>query len=117
MEHALTRAMGAATASYGLFCLVRPGHLADALEAPEARRPALDLLALTYGVRDISTSALLLSGDARLRRTAAVLRISGDVGDCAVLASSTSGEVRRKVMAVTLGWAALNALALWLDER
>jgi hypothetical protein len=46
------------------------------------------------------------------------LRIAGDLGDCAVLGSSTPDPAaRRKVIAVTLGWAGLNALAWALDER
>jgi hypothetical protein len=41
-----------------------------------------------------------------------------DVSDCATLSASTEDRaVRSKVMAVTLGWAALNAVALLLDER
>lgn len=117
MDHPRSRAMGAATSAYALYALARPGHLADALQAPAGRRPALDALARTYGVRDLSTSALLLSPDPRLRRAAVALRVAGDLGDCAVLATSTSGRVRAKVMAVTLGWAALNAAAILADER
>jgi hypothetical protein len=117
MDHPRSRATGAATCAYAIYALARPGHLADALGAPAARRPALDALARTYGVRDLSTSALLLSADPRLRRAAVALRVASDLGDCAVLAASTSGRVRAKVVAVTLGWAALNTAALLADER
>ena len=46
------------------------------------------------------------------------LRITSDLGDCLVLGSSTDDPgVRRKAVAVTLGWATLNALAWAADER
>ena len=110
--------MGAATSAYGVYALARPGHLARALDAPDVERRSLDRLARTYGLRDLATSSLLLSSDAALARAAMALRIAGDLGDCAVLATTTSDRhVRRKVAAVTLGWAALNAAAWWADER
>jgi hypothetical protein len=114
----LSRAMSAATAAYAVFALVRPSHLHDVLEAPEGERAAHDRLARTYGVRDLTTSALVFSGSQRLARAGMALRISGDLGDCAVLVSTTPDPgVRRKVAAVTLGWAALNAAAWLADER
>ena len=46
-----------------------------------------------------------------------LLRIAMDVGDGLVLSARTDDEdVRRKVLAVTLGWAGLNALALAIDS-
>lgn len=118
MRYPLSRVLGLATCGYAVYALVRPGHLAGALEADEAERPALDRLARTYGVRDLATSALLLSSASELNRAAMALRIASDLGDCAVLgATSDDPTVRRKVVAVTLGWAGLNALAWWADER
>ena len=110
--------MSSATSAYAVFALARPGHLNDALGAPGAARPAHDRLARTYGVRDLASSALVFSGRTSLVRAGMALRIAGDVGDCVVLASSTTNhDVRRKIAAVTLGWATLNALAWALDER
>ncbi|MBJ7530422.1 MAG: hypothetical protein JHD04_12990, partial [Nocardioides sp.] len=41
-----------------------------------------------------------------------------DLGDCAILAAKApDSQVRSKVMAVTLGWAALNTVALVVDGR
>lgn len=114
----LSRLMGLATSLYGVYALVRPGHLARALDASPAERRSLDRLARTYGVRDLASSSLLLSSDPALARAAMALRVASDLGDCAVLTSTTSDRgVRRKIAAVTLGWAALNAAAWWADER
>ena len=43
--------------------------------------------------------------------------MASDVGDALVLGASTKGSIRTKVLAVTLGWAALNALAYAADTR
>ncbi len=46
------------------------------------------------------------------------LRIAGDLGDSAILGTSTEDPaVRRKVVLITLGWATLNAAAWFVDER
>ena len=113
-----SRLTSAATAVYGCYALARPGHLADALRAPASERTGHDRLARTYGVRDLATSALAFSGRPTLVRTAMALRIAGDVGDCLVLTRTTDDpDVRRKVAGVTLGWAAVNAVAWLADER
>lgn len=118
MRYPLSRALGLATCGYAAYALARPGHLARALEAAPGESRSLDRLARTYGVRDLASSALLLSSDRRLVRAAMGLRVASDLGDCAVLGATTDRpEVRRKVVAVTSGWATLNALAWWLDER
>lgn len=112
-----SRAVTAATAAYGVYALTRPGHLAKALRARPSERAAHDRLARTYGFRDLATSSLVLSDRAELVRAAMALRIAGDLGDCLVLGSSVDEPgVRRKVVAVTLGWASLNALAWLADE-
>ena len=56
---------------------------------------------------------------ARAVRWAMGARITGDLADCATLvARADDGQVRGKVMGLTLGWAALNAAALrWDDSR
>lgn len=116
-DYPWSRAITAATAAYGLFALARPRHLADALKVPPAARSGHDRLARTYGLRDLASSSLVLSDRPELVRAAMALRIVGDLGDCAVLASTVDRkDVRRKVVAVTLGWAALNTLAWLADE-
>lgn len=118
MSWPLSRLMGLATSAYGVYALARPRHLAGALGATPGERRSLDRLARTYGLRDLASSSLLLSSDPDLVRAAMGLRIASDLGDCLVLTTSTADPgVRRKVAAVTLGWAALNAAAWWADER
>ncbi|MGI9156124.1 MAG: hypothetical protein ACR2FG_05740 [Marmoricola sp.] len=119
MTFPLSRTLSAATAAYGVFALVMPGHLASVLEAAPARRPAFDLLAYTYGARDLSVSAVALTASSpSVVTTAMVLRIVGDLSDAAVLGlTTTDPKVRKKVLGATLGWAAANTLALVTDRR
>jgi hypothetical protein len=114
-----SRLAAAASAAYGTYCLARPQHLGQALKADIAEMPAYRDLAYTYGGRDLAISLAALTGRSpTVVRTAVALRIAMDVTDCATLSASTEDRaVRSKVMAVTLGWAALNAVALLLDER
>jgi hypothetical protein len=116
MATSLSRSMSAATAAYGVFALAQPAHLWQALEADRSDRDGLELLARTFGVRDLAVSTLGLVGRSeRTVRAAMALRIAFDLGDGALLAARTEGDVRRKVLAVTLGWAGLNAAALAVD--
>lgn len=118
ISHPRSRAMALATAAYAGYALARPGHLADAFRAAPEERTSLDRLARTYGVRDLTTSALVLSPVPALVRAGMALRIVSDLGDCAILTGSTADPaVRRKLAGITLGWAALNALAWVADER
>jgi hypothetical protein len=117
MSYRLSRMMSTATAGYGVFALVNPAHLPDALQADKEDRPGLELLAETYGVRDLAISALGIFGRSpRTIRAAMLLRIAMDLGDAALLSTKTDDEVRQKVLALTLGWAGLNALALLVDS-
>jgi hypothetical protein len=116
MSYRLSRLMSTATAGYGAFALARPGHLPDALQADKEDRPGLELLAETYGVRDLAISALGIFGGPRTVRAAMLMRIAMDLGDAALLGTKTDDEVRQKVLAVTLGWAGLNTLALLIDS-
>ena len=117
-DYPLCRAMGVATATYAGYALARPDHLARATRAPSAERPALARLSRTYGVRDLASTALLFTPDRSLVRAGMALRIAGDLGDCAILGATTADtDVRRKLVLITLGWAALNAAAWLVDER
>jgi hypothetical protein len=118
MSYRLSRLLSTATAGYGAFALANPGHLPDALQADKSERDGLELLAQTYGVRDLAISALGMFGRRPgTVRTAMVLRVAMDLGDAALLSARTDDrEVRQKVLAVTLGWAGLNTLALLVDS-
>jgi hypothetical protein len=117
MSYRLSRLMSAASAAYGGYALTQPAHLWQALQADRKDRQGLELLATTYGARDLAVSAAgVLGRRPDTVRTAMLLRIAMDLGDCALLSFRTHDPaVRRKVVAVTLGWAGLNALALTVD--
>lgn len=115
--HVLSRVVSAATAAYGLVALAGPDHLPTALEVRGPQREGYRVVSQTYGVRDLAVSTLGIVGPPAGVRTAMALRILSDVTDGALLAARTDGAVRRKVLGFTLGWAALGATALVLDER
>ena len=118
MTYSRSRAISGATAAYGLYALAKPRHLGDALEAPHVQRPALDQVAYTYGARDLSISALGVLGTPALVRAAMGLRIAGDLSDATIMSRyAPNQKVRTKVLAVTIGWGVLNALALLADEK
>src|SRR5690348_2703355 len=119
MTFTFSRALSVATAAYGVFAVARPRHLADGVQAPAAQAPAFDRMAYTYGARDLGISALAIGSRSPAVVTAAMgLRIVGDLTDATILATGTRDpQVRRKVLAVTLGWAALNTAALVADRR
>ncbi|MGB0099182.1 MAG: hypothetical protein WBP61_02780 [Nocardioides sp.] len=119
MSYPLSRSLSAATAAYGGYALAQPAHLWSALQADRKEREGLELLARSYGVRDLAISSLGVFGKKPgTVRTAMLLRIAMDLGDAALLASKTDDpQVRQKVLAVTLGWAGLNTLALAIDSR
>jgi hypothetical protein len=118
MSYRLSRLMSTASAGYGAFALVSPEHLGNVLQADKEDRPGLDLLAQTYGVRDLAISSFGIFGRSdKTVRTAMMIRIAMDLGDAALLGTRAKDDaVRRKVLAVTLGWAGLNALALVIDS-
>ena len=118
MTFPLSRLMSTATATYGGYALARPAHLWQALQADRGDRDGLELLSRTYGVRDLAIGGLgMLGRSSGTVRTAMLLRIAMDLGDAAVLSARTDDpDVRRKILAITLGWAGLNALALAVDS-
>ncbi|WP_244927611.1 hypothetical protein [Nocardioides sp. W7] len=114
-----SRAVSAATLGYAVFSLVKPEHLGRAMDSDAFEQPTYDRLARAYGVRDVVIGGLGLAGPSpKVVRTAMVLRIVGDLGDAVVLGSrAPDAKVRAKVLAVTLGYAVLNAAALVRDAR
>lgn len=119
MNYRLSRLLSAGTAAYGGYALAQPRHLGEALSNKPDVQASYDVVAQTYGVRDLAISALGIFGRSdKTVRAAMVLRIAMDVADCAVLVNrAEDDETRQKVMGVTLGWAALNTVALVVDGR
>jgi hypothetical protein len=117
MSFPLSRVMSAATAAYGAYALAEPRHLGNAVDPENASD--YDLLAHTYGVRDLIISGFGLLGRSDLAvSTSMRIRILCDVGDGVLLAMRAKhDQARAKVLGVTLGWASLNALALRADRR
>ncbi len=117
MTYRLSRLMSTATASYGAFALAQPRHLGNAVDPKHAAD--YDLLATTYGARDLAVSAVGIFGRSeRAVSTAMVIRILLDVSDGLILAAKApDDQTRQKVLGVTLGWATLNGLALSIDRK
>jgi hypothetical protein len=118
MSYRLSRLLSTATAAYGGYALAQPAHLWQALAADRKDREGLELLARTYGVRDLAIGGLGMFGRSdKTVRAAMMLRIAMDLGDAALLSRRTDDDdIRSKVLAITLGWAGLNTLALVVDS-
>lgn len=119
MSFPLSRLMSTATASYGAYALADPRHLGRALTSDPKAQASYDLVAQTYGLRDLAISSVGIFGRRPGSvRTAMKIRILMDVADGALLAlKADDDQTRQKVLGVTFGWAALNALALAVDSR
>ena len=113
-----SRAISVASAAYGVYALVRPSHLADAMQADADERDGYDSLAKAYGVRDLTISLLGILAPARGVQWAMRSRIAGDLADCATLVTKADDQkVRGKAAAITVGWAVLNFAAYRWDRR
>jgi len=119
MTYPLSRIMSTATATYGGYALAQPRHLGRAVTSNPIKQADLDVLAQTFGARDLAISSLGAFGRSEKTVTAAMLlRIALDVSDGVILSvRADSDEARAKVLAVTFGWATLNAVALMVDRR
>jgi len=117
MSFPLSRLMSTATATYGVYALANPRHLGDAVDPRHA--DDYDLLATTYGARDLTISTVGLLGRSEKTISAAMaIRIACDISDGLILATRAKDDAtRQKVLGVTFGWAALNTLALVSDRR
>lgn len=117
MRVGLLRAVGVATAAYGLAVTVRPGLLArpSGLVDEDGRTAEATGVSLRpLGWRDAASgAALVLAPEGAALRTAACVRIAADLGDAALLGTTLPDRERRaKAVAVSLGWGALSAVAL-----
>lgn len=119
MSYSLSRLMSASTLIYSGYALARPRHLGEFMTSAEPRQAEYDLLAQTYGARDLAVGTLGLLGRSDRTVTAAMLaRIAFDVSDGVLLAlRAEDDETRTKVLAVTWGFAALSTVALIVDRR
>jgi hypothetical protein len=119
MTYAWSRAMSAATTTYGIYALAEPRHLGRFLRSKERQQQDFDLLAQTYGARDLAIGTLGMLGRSERTVTAAMLaRIAFDVSDGLLLSRQTEDEeTRTQILGITFGWAALNAAALVRDRR
>lgn len=118
MDYPLTKALAVATLGYSAWVVASSDSLRAQLDDPvDWQRPA-SRLAYTYAGRDVPISTLALLGGTQGARTAALLRIAGDVTDAVTLGTTASSSAARtKAAAVAAGYGVLNALALVLDER
>lgn len=119
MTYPLSRLMSASTLTYAGYALAEPRHLGEFMTSAEPRQAEYDLLAQTYGARDLAVGTLGLLGRSERTVTAAMLaRIAFDVSDGLLLASRAEDEeTKAKVLGITWGYAALNAVALLADRR
>ncbi len=119
MSYSLSRLMSTATVSYGAYALSDPRHLGRFMTDNEPQQGAYDLLAQTYGARDLAVGALgMLGRSERTVTTAMLARIAFDVSDGLLLsAKAEDEEARNRVLGITFGYAALNTLALLVDRR
>jgi len=119
MTYTWSRLMSASTLTYAGYALAQPRHLGEFMTSAERRQAEYDLLAQTYGARDLAVGTLGLLGRSERTVTAAMLaRIAFDVSDGLLLASrADDDETKAKVLGITWGYAALNTLALLADRR
>ncbi len=119
MTYRASRLITTASAAYAVFALAKPEHLGKAMKAETGQLAGYRGLAYAYGVGDLTISSVGLVGRSRVAiRLAMGLRVASDLSDCVVLlVHADEPAVKRKVAAVTLGYAALNAAALVYDER
>ncbi|MGW2413644.1 hypothetical protein ACWCV5_15920 [Streptomyces tubercidicus] len=122
MKVGLLRAVGVATAVYGVAVaavpdlLARPSGLVDEEGRTEwATRTSLRPL----GWRDaVSGLALAVAPDGPALRTAAYVRIAADFGDAVLLGATLPGRDRKlAAVAVSVGWGALSVAGLFADGR
>lgn len=118
MTYALSRLMSMATMSYGAYSLAEPRHLGRFLTGDGKDQARYDVLAQSYGARDVAVSLLGVVGSERTVKASMLIRIACDISDGLLLANRTKDEdTRTMLLGATFGWAALNALALRVDRR
>ncbi|MEW9518432.1 hypothetical protein [Streptomyces tubercidicus] len=122
MKVGLLRAVGVATAVYGVAVAAVPGLLArsSGLVDEEGRTEWATRTSLRpLGWRDaVSGLALAVAPDGPALRTAAYVRIAADFGDAVLLGATLPGRDRKlAAVAVSVGWGALSVAGLFADGR
>jgi uncharacterized protein DUF4267 len=109
------RALGVATALYGVAITARPELLLkpSGMLRGDKPEPEQETFVRTLGVRDVASGiAMAVAPGRTAMRTAIAVRVASDLGDLVVLGQALRGKPERtKVMAVAGGWGALCALS------
>ena len=111
----LPRVLGALTAAYGAYTLVRPQSLARAAGLLQDRpaSPATRNLGWAIGARDlVSGASMVLAPPGAPLRAAVVARVACDAGDAIGFGLAVPRSSRVKVIAVAAGWGLICAAAL-----
>ncbi|MCF7550600.1 hypothetical protein [Pseudonocardia sp. WMMC193] len=111
------RALGVATAAYAVATLVRPSVLTGPTGLGDSA-PA-QVLTRAVGARDLASGvAVATAPTGRALELALGVRIGADLGDAVAFGlSDIPADAKKKTLAVSLGWAALNGVALALLRR
>lgn len=114
----LSRALGVATAAFGVLELTRPTLWAGAtgITGPS---PAMRAWHQTLGARDVASGlAMVLAPAGGPLRAATVFRIVSDVTDAVGFGLNAPGRANKgKAAGAALGYAALNAVSLLGNRR
>lgn len=109
------RALGVATALYGVAITARPELLLkpSGMLRGDKPEPEQETFVRTLGARDLASGiAMAVAPGRAAMRTAIAVRVASDLGDLVVLGQALRGRPERtKVMAVAGGWGALCALS------
>jgi hypothetical protein len=109
------RALGALTAAYGAYTLVRPlslARVAGLLTHDRTPSSAMRNLGWAIGARDlVSGTALMLAPPGAPLRAALAARVACDAGDAIGFGVSVPPSSRAKVIAVAAGWGVICAAA------
>lgn len=117
----LLRAVGAITTLYGLAVTARPELLArpSGLTDGDGRVAEATRISLRPVVlRDLADGLAMVSApEGPALRTATLVRIASDLGDAALLGATLPPQHRAKVVALSVGWAAVSVAGLCASKR
>ncbi|MEJ7634383.1 hypothetical protein [Aeromicrobium sp.] len=119
MRPSYSQIMSVATIAYSVFALAKPRHLGKALTNSPLKQPEYDVVAQTFGFRDLVVSGLALAAPTPAAREQAMVgRIVLDLTDSALFTTEAkTAGAKAKVLLATLTWAGLNAAAIVADRR
>jgi hypothetical protein len=109
------RTLGALTAAYGAYTLLRPQSLLRAAGLERTTEPSRSgrTLARVIGARDVlSGLAMVAAPPGPLLRAAVLARVASDSADVVGFGTAVPDSHRAKVVAVAGGWGLLCASAL-----